>query len=420
MASKDPVALDLFCARYLYKGVPKGTIHGHPFAMWNPLGDVRFDPATLSIVSSSQGNYETPVENTYLFSYSEARGLGLQIYHVRGIDRTAGELDCLLLSQEGHFGRAVFNSDCFRNNDGDFNDNWKIHAENDDDWDDDGDDDYGYDDDMDDHENEDEKKRRYQWSRALRRGHFVFQEIITKPQYAAYGLPPFYFSEKAGYWPLQRCWFKLAKANDLRTQAVFGFNPGYKNEMKALDVNRDSKLSFADEASEIDNIFGWISMYLSLLSAVQFDQATAHVNLKRLKYATAGWNVYGTSTHRATAMWVAWGMSQQPQTPETVDPFFGVPWGRDDDGVVHWPSLQFAQYVDELTALTNAYGAAASFAEPNGLTFSLFAPDVLPYFPNLPTPPFESIGEHVVSTNDPELICTIKFFDSDGNEVATW
>lgn len=372
LVSEDPVSLDVFGARYLYKSVPKDTVPDHPFAIWNPVGDVRYDASSSSIISS-EGDYEWPVENTYLFSYSEARGLGTQTYHVKGRDRTVEEGNFLLVSQQGHFCRVIIDNDM-------------------------------------DPKNQD---------MAIRAGRFTLEEIITKPQYAQYGLPVHYWSQEVGLLPLQRTWFKLAQAADKLTFDRVGYNPGYEARIKALDTNNDSRLIFAEEANDVDVIFGCTAVGYSILSMGQVDRGYAHLSLKSMKYSRAEWNEYGTSCNDSTAMIYAKEMASTPMPPDTMDPFLTVPWGLDENGVAHWPSVQFAAYVSDMAYLKEAYERATNYATPNGLTFQLYAPATLPYFPFVPTP-FASIGPYIESTDDPQLVCTVKFFDADKNEVAQW
>jgi hypothetical protein len=368
LASENPVALDLFSSRYLYKNVPKGTVAKHPFAIWTPGGDVHYDAAAESIVSL-KGDYEWPVENTYLYAYAETRGLGTQIYYVRGKDRTAGAKDFLLISAEGHFGRAVFNS-----------------SEN--------------------------------WQEVFEQGKFKFKEVIAKTQYQDH-IPPHYWSVEAGLCPLQRMLRQLAKANDDLAIAKYGYNPGYYDQLTAMDTNHDSRLVFGEEANEVDKTMGTFTMAFSMLAAMEIEHGTANMFAKAVKYSIAEWNELGTFLSDATPMVVAHGMAIQSQTNDMIDKFFNIPFGRDTNGVFHWPSIQFAKYVDSLTSLTAAYEQAKKYATAKGYSFKMYVPDRLPYFPPITTP-FASVGENIEHTSDPRFICTMKFLNSKGEEVEKW
>ena len=370
LACENPVALDLFASRYLYKNVPNGTVAKHPFAIWTSGGDVHYDAASTSIVSF-EGDYEWPVENTYLYTYAESRGLGIQTYHVRGRDRTAGQKDFLLLSADGHFCRAIFNL-------------------------------------SDKH-----------WAKAFEQGNFKIEEVIARLQYQEYGMPLHYWSIEAGLCPLQRMLGKFAKANDALTLASFNYDPGYSAQFHAMDTNCDGKLIFGEEANEVDKIMGPFAMGYSMLGALKPERAIAHMIAKPVKYSESEWNELGAYLSDANAMVVAHGMAFQQQTDDTVDRFFNMPFGYDTNGIAHWPSLQFAKYVDSLTSLTKAHEQGNQYATSKKYSFKMYVPNTLPYFPHVATP-FASIGDNVEHTSDPKLICTMKFFDATGKEVEQW
>lgn len=104
-ASKDPVALDLFCARYLFKTVPKsegrwtGTHLGKGFAVKDPV-PYYYDVAEKIL---SKTEYDSPVSRATTFKYAHKRGLGKLNYSVIGRDTTATKKN-ILISRKGHFG----------------------------------------------------------------------------------------------------------------------------------------------------------------------------------------------------------------------------------------------------------------------------------------------------------------------------
>lgn len=104
-ASKDPVALDLFCARYLFKMVPlkegrsKGKGLGKGFAVKDPVP--YYDAASGKILSKT--GYDSPVSRVLTFKYAQKRGLGRIEYTIMGRDVTKAEKP-VLISVKGHFG----------------------------------------------------------------------------------------------------------------------------------------------------------------------------------------------------------------------------------------------------------------------------------------------------------------------------
>ena len=105
IAGLDPVAADLFSARYMFSNVPLEE------ALKVPMDDGaggRFPQAVP--VPTVEGNniitgkgYDCPIYRENCFEQAEARGLGKKTYHVLGWDTVAGSP---LVSLDGHLGRV--------------------------------------------------------------------------------------------------------------------------------------------------------------------------------------------------------------------------------------------------------------------------------------------------------------------------
>jgi uncharacterized protein (DUF362 family) len=103
-AALDPVALDLFCARYLFKMVDMGEARKvqkakslkTDFLQRVPLPTVE-GPNLVTVEG-----YDSPITRSDLFRCAEERGIGQREYHVVGLDR---EAQASLASLEGHLGR---------------------------------------------------------------------------------------------------------------------------------------------------------------------------------------------------------------------------------------------------------------------------------------------------------------------------
>ncbi|MCX6654268.1 MAG: DUF362 domain-containing protein [Candidatus Bathyarchaeota archaeon] len=107
LASENPVAEDLFCARYIFKNVPRIEANkarlGTDFLQRVPSPKIEGG----NIVSGEA--YDSPLLRYSLYSYAENRGLGSQLYHVIGWD----DLEKLpLTSVDGHLG--LFRDNSFR------------------------------------------------------------------------------------------------------------------------------------------------------------------------------------------------------------------------------------------------------------------------------------------------------------------
>jgi len=103
-ASLDPVALDLLCARYLFKTVPMAEarkVQKEKNLKTDFLQRVPLPRVEGSNIVTTEG-YDSPLPRYDLFRYAQERGLGRQEYYVTGFDRVA---QAPLASLEGHLGR---------------------------------------------------------------------------------------------------------------------------------------------------------------------------------------------------------------------------------------------------------------------------------------------------------------------------
>ena len=105
LASLDPVALDLVCARYCFKMVPmlearrlqKEQNLSTDFIQKVPI------PKSDGQNIVTEDGFDSPLFRYNLFKYAEDRGLGQQSYYIVGWDSVAG---APLASLEGHLGRV--------------------------------------------------------------------------------------------------------------------------------------------------------------------------------------------------------------------------------------------------------------------------------------------------------------------------
>lgn len=367
LASEDPVALDFFGARYMYKNVSRDQVSGHPFAMYSPFGDIEYDADTNTIVSAT-GVYEFPVENDPLFAYAESRGLGTQRYHVVGLDLTTSNLqEALLASKEGHFGRLVFDGKPGPNRP------------------------------------------------------FRFEEIIAQPVQSM-GLPPYYVSMDGPVCTLQNTLRRLAIAVDEYTQSNMGFLPGYEAQFDTADLDGDGKLAIGDDANNIDTLLGITAYAYSFMAIGQMERFEFHAAVKSVKYSDPAWNRQGSGTSIETIPYViALTLASQPETAYTVDQFFnGATYGLGEDGKMRWPSLQWSRYLYELNAVNAGYQRASAYATKMGYAFKLRVPGSLPYFPYVPNP-FMSLGlTGIEETEKQDEMFVARFYNSAGEEVEKW
>lgn len=103
-SSLDPVALDLFSARYCFKTVPMAegirlrSEHGWSTEFVRHVPVARVDGTTIV----SDGGLDSPLFRYNLYRYAERRGVGQQQYYVTGRDGVTGTP---LASLDGHLGR---------------------------------------------------------------------------------------------------------------------------------------------------------------------------------------------------------------------------------------------------------------------------------------------------------------------------
>ncbi|MFX1499464.1 MAG: DUF362 domain-containing protein [Promethearchaeota archaeon] len=103
LASLDPVALDLLCARYCFKMVPMREARKLQKKMGlksDFLQRVSIPKVDGQNISSVEG-FDSPLLRYNLYKYAESRGLGQQKYYVKGWDAIR---DVSLVSMEGHLG----------------------------------------------------------------------------------------------------------------------------------------------------------------------------------------------------------------------------------------------------------------------------------------------------------------------------
>jgi uncharacterized protein (DUF362 family) len=103
-ASLDPVALDVLCARYLFKTVPMAEARKAQKEMnlkTDFLQRVPLPRVEEQNIVTGEG-YDSPLTRYDLFRYAQERGLGQQKYYVVGFDEVAR---APLASLEGHLGK---------------------------------------------------------------------------------------------------------------------------------------------------------------------------------------------------------------------------------------------------------------------------------------------------------------------------
>ena len=104
LASLDPVALDLLCARYLFKTMPMLEARRLQKEKNLPTDFIQKVPIPESDGQNiiNKEGFDSPLFRYNLFRYAEERGLGQQSYYVMGWDGVEG---APLASLEGHLGR---------------------------------------------------------------------------------------------------------------------------------------------------------------------------------------------------------------------------------------------------------------------------------------------------------------------------
>lgn len=104
LAALDPVALDLACARYMFKTVPMAEARKLKQGEKLPTDFLQRVPIVKTEGPNmvSEPGIDSPLLRYKLYSYAESRGLGQQKYYMCGWDDTAG---APIASVEGHMGR---------------------------------------------------------------------------------------------------------------------------------------------------------------------------------------------------------------------------------------------------------------------------------------------------------------------------
>ncbi len=103
LASLDPVALDLLCARYCFKMVPMleaRELRKKLGLQSDFLQRVSIPRVEGQNISSVEG-FDSPIPRYNLYKYAESRGLGQEKYYIKGWDAIE---DASLVSTQGHVG----------------------------------------------------------------------------------------------------------------------------------------------------------------------------------------------------------------------------------------------------------------------------------------------------------------------------
>lgn len=314
LASDDPVALDLFCVRYLFKNLPKafGFARGVPIPVYEP----NYPPYPYGAIITEPGA-DWVLSRATTFQYAQGRGLGNGTYYIEGKDRTT-KTNASLVSQGGHFGKIEHN---------------------------------------------------------------LFEELLANG---------YYFGGFSFLWHMQPTTLAYAQATD----ALTGSN--YISEFMALDENTDGMIDFSEvgDKGAFPVILGLQGIQYNMMVNGELMYGIFHFLSHMIKYSLPLWNSQGKDpfgifipSYAATA---AMEMANGPEVPgETIDMFFGVPYGTGGDGMAKWPSLQFARYIIEMSLLyTSAYDLAYAHAAAGaGPGFTLYVPNSVPYVPLVPTYP---------------------------------
>jgi hypothetical protein len=281
---------------------------------------------------------EHPLEQIKSFEYAESRNLGEQTYFVSGKDMKSGG-NSSLISQDGHLGK-------------------------------------------------------------IERG--CFSDIMTKE---------IYFHELGFLYSMQPMTLGLAKATDDLTGMSFFFprfgemnedGSGYEEDgvfWPTLDYGESGPGLGANDAG-----LGVVSFLFEYVAedAGDFRRGTYYMYANWIRLSHAGWNEHNIEPLKhimdSNSARVAYDMAFVPEVPfETMDPFFGIPFGIGADGIPKWPSFYFAKYVLETfylygrdpmnpanAAPDSLYGIAKSLSEQFGLPFTLYVPSSPWYFPYAP------------------------------------
>ena len=342
LTSDDPVAVDLFSARYLFKNVPRDP--AAPAAFERPLAIPRYDEAMGAIVAD-ESVMDARVSRSRLFAYGAGRGLGLLDYHVEGTDMTASDAasggPLPLVTLDGHFGRV---------RDGRFED---VVTEE-----------FYYD------------VPKILWDlQPVMLAHARATDALTL---AALGCDSGYLAElmvldedgdgvvddweagKAGMWDCQCAGGGIS----LNLHAHGHTHHGNFHAPSRI-------LKFADKAWNVDTLSGTGVSVDTMRIAIDSIAFTSALDLSR----------------------------GEPGT----DTFFDISFGTGTDGTTRWPSLQFARWVSEAGIIRAVlHPEAKAYAEETGQAFTLFVPDAAPYFPSASYDPDGLPG--IVAISDRELL----------------
>ena len=332
-ASEDPVALDLLCARYMFKNLPMDPNSPDTFARGVPVP--RYDGTLPVPAIVTDPGVDLRLSRATLFDYAKRRGLGKLKYHVDGVDKTSGNRR--LVAKNGHFGRIE---------------------------------------------------------------HGKFVDIMTGE---------LYFHMWNTLWDLQPTVLAYAQATDQLSGS------SYHGEFMALDEDGNSIVDDLELGTNgmWDCILAVSAIGYNLIGKDEVNHGTFFIYSRIAKYAEPAWNLGSVDNLRIFMDTMAVVVALQlANGPEGTDPFFGIPYGIGEDRVPKWPSLQFARYGFELSAIYDfMYANAVAYSQATGKEFTLYVPDSVPYFPYATYNP-EGIS-NVKKTADPAKVFTVEFVDEE-------
>ncbi len=315
-ASEDPVALDLFCARYMSKMVSAAPSFGASDSdFFRNFPVPKYDPATNTIITDYAP--DSVVSRDPLFAYAEGRGLGQRAYYVKGMDFSAAPEGAELVSKNGHLGRLEG---------GTFTETMTSAL--------------------------------YYHNNALL---WWLQPTILEHAKATDALTIALWNKSSGFYDKQMTYDEnLDGAVDFDELGKMG------GMDSALGI---SSRAYGKLALGKDPTFFIYSRYLKIS-----DKAWNNVNgdeAEGMDFFTFD----SASTFIVAYAYSQWKPSRQPPEPDPLDPFFKIPYGRGK-----WPSLQYARYMFECGVIYNyLYPIAASYAAKKGYSFTLYVPSAVPY-----------------------------------------
>jgi hypothetical protein len=219
-----------------------------------------------------------------------------------------------------------------------------------------------------------------------------------------------YYHNMGCLWDLQPSVLALATASDSLDPSW-----GYYNRFMELDEDGDGvidDLGFGKKGM-LDTMMGVFSIGGNLFGKWEIPHGQFFMYSRQLKYAYPTWNtgnVDPLSVHLdSMAFWFAMNMSAGDQGK---DPFFKIPFGLIEE-VPHWPSLQFARYSLDCAFI---YGYMYPNAQIMDKPFTLYVPNLVPYFPGSEENPTSYNPERlmdVMETDDPAKIFTVEFDDGE-------